>query len=43
MLLENNRLIWVNDIGKKSLQMMGGEAMISIMTDITEQLKREGY
>ena len=22
---KNNRLIWVNDIGKKSLQMMGGK------------------
>ncbi len=38
---KNNRLIWVNDIGKKIITNDGREAMISIMTDITEQLKRE--
>lgn len=38
---KNNRLIWVNDIGKKIITNDGRKAMISIMTDITEQLKRE--
>jgi len=38
---KNDRLIWVNDIGRKIITNDGREAMISIMTDITEQLKRE--
>lgn len=38
---KNNHLIWVKDIGKKIITNDGREAMISIMTDITEQLKRE--
>lgn len=38
---KNNRLIWVNDIGKKIITKDGREAMISIMTDITERKERE--
>lgn len=44
---KDNRLIWVSDIGKKIITEDGREAMISVMTDITnritntERLERE--
>ena len=38
---KNNRLIWVNDIGKKIITNDGREAMISIMTDISDRRARE--
>ena len=39
---KGGRIIWVNDIGKKIVTDDGREAMISIMTDITERVEREG-
>lgn len=36
---KGNRLIWINDIGKKILTEEGREAMISVMTDITTQME----
>ena len=38
---KDNRLIWVNDVGRKIVTEDGREAMISIMTDITERIKWE--
>lgn len=38
---KGQRLIWVNDIGKKVITEDGREAMISIMTDITERIEYE--
>lgn len=38
---KDNRVIWVSDIGKKITADDGREAMISIMTDITERVERE--
>lgn len=38
---KDGRIIWVNDIGKKIVTEDGREAMISIMTDITERIERE--
>ncbi len=39
---KGGRIIWVNDIGKKIVTDDGREAMISIMTDITDRVEREG-
>lgn len=38
---KDNRIIWVRDIGRKIVTEDGREAMLSIMTDITEQVERE--
>lgn len=38
---KNGRLLWMSDIGKKVITVDGRVAMISIMTDITERIKRE--
>lgn len=38
---KNNRLIWINDLGKKIITVDGREALISIMTDISERVKKE--
>lgn len=38
---KGDRLIWVNDIGKKIFTYDGREAMISIITDISERVERE--
>lgn len=38
---KDNRIIWVNDIGRKIITDDGREAMISIITDITERVERE--
>lgn len=38
---KDGRIIWVKDIGKKIVTEDGREAMISIMTDITERIERE--
>ena len=38
---KGNRIIWVNDVGRKIITEDGREAMISIMTDITERIKWE--
>lgn len=38
---KDGRIIWVKDIGKKIVAEDGREAMISIMTDITERIERE--
>ncbi len=38
---KDNRILWVNDIGRKIITDDGREAMISIITDITERVERE--
>lgn len=38
---KGGRIIWINDIGKEITAENGRKAMLSIMTDITEQIKRE--
>lgn len=38
---KDGRLIWMNDVGKKILTYDGRDAMISIMTDISERIERE--
>lgn len=38
---KNNRLIWVNDLGKQIITVDGRKAMLSIMTDISERVKKE--
>lgn len=38
---KNGKIIWVNDIGKKIVTENGRDAIISIMTDISERIKRE--
>ncbi len=38
---KGGKLTWVNDIGKKIVTEDGREAMISIMTDISDRLERE--
>lgn len=38
---KHDRIIWVNDIGKKIVTEDGREAMISVVTDITERVERE--
>lgn len=36
---KDGRMIWINDIGKKITTEVGREALISIMTDVTEQIE----
>lgn len=36
-----NRILWVNEIGKKIFTRDGREAIISIITDITQRIERE--
>lgn len=36
-----NRIIWVHDIGKKIITEAGRDALISVLTDITERIERE--
>lgn len=43
LVCSGGRVIWVNDIGRKVITEEGREAMISIMTDITDRVKREAY
>ncbi len=38
---KDGSLIWINDIGRKITTEDGREAMISIMTDITQRIERE--
>ncbi len=38
---KDGSLIWVNDIGRKITAEDGREAMISIMTDVTQRIERE--
>lgn len=38
---KGGKLIWINDIGKKVITEDGREAMISIMTDISDRVQRE--
>lgn len=38
---KDNKIIWVNDIGKKIITDDGREAMISIMTDISDRVEKE--
>lgn len=38
---KGGKLIWINDIGKKVITDDGREAMISIMTDISDRVQRE--
>lgn len=38
---KGGKLIWINDIGKKVITDDGREAMISIMTDISDRIQRE--
>lgn len=38
---KGGRIIWVNDIGKKIVSENGRDAMLSILTDISERIERE--
>lgn len=38
---KNDKLIWINDVGRRIVTGDGRQAMISIMTDISDRIKRE--
>lgn len=38
---KNDQMIWINDVGRKIVTEDGREALISIMTDISDRVRRE--